>query len=198
MNNFILHSGGAIGSDRAWDQIGQKAGLLPDNINHYYLNTKTPFGNFEINTADFIEGKAMVKKANSILHRRPDNYMNLLARNWCQIKYSEATFAIANSLDLNTNIVGGGTGWAVAMSIIVEHPTYVFNQSDSKWYFFSSASKHFIECDTPSLTKNFAGIGTREIQSNGQFAIVDCYSKTIHDIKMINGKIKIEEHENTI
>lgn len=173
----VLHSGGAVGSDRAWEMMGYRYGLQKENVFHYYYNTKTPFGNKEISIDDFAEGRSMVKKANEILHRRPDKYINLLARNWCQVKYSDATFAIANGLDMNTNIVDGGTGWAVAMSIMANHPTFVYVQMSRQWYMYSFEMKKFVECDTPTLTNNFAGIGTREINGAGLDAIANCYMK---------------------
>jgi hypothetical protein len=49
-------------------------------------------------------------KANETLHRRPDNYMNLLSRNYAQVKNADAIFAVGQ---LNNGIVDGGTGWAV-------------------------------------------------------------------------------------
>ena len=173
----ILHSGGAIGSDRAWEMTGYMYGLQKENVFHYYYNHKTPFGNTEISLDDFAEGRKMVKKANEILHRRPEKYINLLARNWCQVKYSDATFAIANDIDLKTSIVSGGTGWAVAMSIMAQHPTYVYKQEHRQWYFYSVEMKKFVEYGIPTLTKKYAGIGTREITGSGLDAIASCYMK---------------------
>ncbi|HEY8364888.1 MAG TPA: hypothetical protein VIK84_04885, partial [Haloplasmataceae bacterium] len=39
-------------------------------------------------------------------------------------------------------------------------------------------SNNFVPIETPILTKNFAGIGTREINENGKQAIRDVYEKT--------------------
>ena len=43
----------------------------------------------------------------------------------------------------------------------------------------------FIEIDTPTLTKKFAGIGTREINENGKQAIRDVYEKSTQSSKPI-------------
>lgn len=177
---YELHSGGANGSDSAWGRIGSKYGLDSENIYHYYHGNKTPLGNNEITEEDFEEGKSMVLKVNKILKRRPHRYIDLLARNWCQIKYSTATYAIVNGVDLYTGVVNGGTGWAVAMSIISRHNTYIFNQDTSCWYKYDFKSLRFQQIDTiPVLTENFAGIGTRELQQNGIDAIYDVYNETI-------------------
>nr|DAJ78227.1 MAG TPA: hypothetical protein [Caudoviricetes sp.] len=59
---------------------------------------------------EFNEGKEHVMKANKTLHRKPEAYMDLLARNYAQVKNADAIFAVGH---LNNGIVDGGTGWAV-------------------------------------------------------------------------------------
>jgi hypothetical protein len=67
---------------------------------------------------------------------------NKLIRNWTQVKYSDAIFAIGTlvkpgqSIDPNNSketriakkvIVSGGTGYAVEMAIQADKPVYVFD-----------------------------------------------------------------------
>lgn len=167
---YINHSGGAVGSDSVWDEIGQKYGVTS---NHYYHGQKTPKGNIEISEQEFEEGKQQVLKANETLQRKPDKYMNLLARNWMQVKNSTAIYAIGV---LNNGIVNGGTGWAVQMAIDNDIPVFVFDQEKNKW--FKNINGNWEYSDTPELTHNFAGIGTREINESGKKAIEDVYKKT--------------------
>ena len=177
MNNIICNSGGAKGSDSIFEEHCMKHGI---KVNAFSYKTKyhTSENKVEISDDDFNEGIEMIKKANEILKRSGIfKFINLLARNWCQVKYSDATFAIANGLDLKTGIVDGGTGWAVAMSIMANHPTFVYVQMSRQWYMYSFEMKKFVECDTPTLTNNFAGIGTREINGAGLDAIANCYMK---------------------
>ena len=51
------------------------------------------------------------------------------------------------------------------MAINHNKPVYVFNQEqgsyDIGWYKWDSSKNDFVKTDTPVLTKNFAGIGTR-------------------------------------
>ena len=176
--DFTLHSGGAQGADSYWSQIGQKYNV---KANHYYYNNKTPKGNYEISKTDYDEGVEHVLKANETLQRKPEKYMNLLARNWAQIKYSDAVFAIST---IKNNIVSGGTGWAVQMAIDVGKPIFVFDQNIGNWYSYNYNTKVWDVVDTPVLTKNFAGIGTRELNTKGKWAIEDIYAKTfIKDYK---------------
>ena len=183
MKNFINHSGGAIGSDSAWDEIGKEFGMV--NNKHYYYGSKTPKGNYLLSKAEFEEGKEKVLLANKTLHRKPEAYMNLLARNWMQVKNSEAIFAIGS---ITKNIVDGGTGWAVQMAIDAGKPVFVFDQNLNKW--FTWECNIFTSIDVPMLTHNFAGIGTREITNNGKDAIRDVYYKTKYGL---TDQIKIKE-----
>jgi hypothetical protein len=73
----------------------------------------------------------------------------------------------------------GGTDVAVQLGIKLNKPVYVFDLDTQKWYtqdldFLANGynkNKHdwlyngWIETDTPKLTKNFAGVGTRDIES---------------------------------
>lgn len=122
----------------------------------------------------------------------------LLIRNYSQVKYADAVFAV-------TSLVGeggivfpnikedervafnptatGGTGYAVNMAIGLGKPVYVFNQlTDDNypigWYEYDYVKNDFIAIDTPTLTKNFAGIGTRKLNDLGQNAIIEVYKKT--------------------
>ena len=115
-----------------------------------------------------------VELANDILKRKNyKRYINLLARNWCQVKYSDCVYAIS---EIKNNIVVGGTGWGVAMAINENKPVYVFCQKKDKWYFWNDGKFEF--CLTPTLTKHFAGIGSRKIKENGKKYIKNSYLKT--------------------
>lgn len=64
-------------------------------------------------------------------------------------------------------------------SIDEKKPVFVFNQYDSTWLLWDYSMKAFREYrKTPTLTRNFAGIGTRNLQANGLQAIIDCYTET--------------------
>jgi len=119
---WINHSGGAVGSDSYWGEIGERYGV---KSNHYYHGQKTPNGNVAISEEEFEEGKQHVYKANETLNRKPDNYMDLLARNYAQVKNADAIFAIGH---LKNGIVDGGTGWAVQMAIDDHKPVYIYDQ----------------------------------------------------------------------
>jgi len=183
----ICHSGGAEGSDTLFSKIGKEYGVITKAYSY-----KTPkhasIDKVEISEEDYQEGIIEIKKANRILGRYGiDKYMNLLARNWAQIKYSQETFAIGSIVEPGKKgekyynkskyqEVSGGTGYAVKLSILHEHPTYVFDQNKDCWFEWSYITKRYKECEVPTINfLNFAGIGTRAIKANGIKAIKKLY-----------------------
>lgn len=168
--NHIQHSGGAVGADYEWSRQGEAFGIV---ARHYWHRRRTPYGNVEITEADFHEGVQHVLQANQSLHRRPERYMDLLARNWCQMKYSDAVFAIGR---IKNGVVEGGTAWAVQMVLDVHKPVYLFDQVSERW--LTSRDGLWVSCDLPVLTHNFAGIGSRQITPAGIRAIVEVYRNT--------------------
>lgn len=172
--DFTLHSGGAKGADSAWDDIGTQYGLTKRN---HYQKDKTPRGNTTITAEQFKEGLVKAKEAAKALGRNWSNkpyIQGLLSRNWQQVKNADAVFAIAERLD--GSYVAGGTGYAVAMAVQEGKPVYAFDQSQNQW--FESVDGQWVATDTPTLTPNFAGIGTRNLSKQGEQAIQDVYAKT--------------------
>lgn len=188
----VCHSGGAIGSDQYWEKCCKDYNII---TKHYSYKTPmhTSVNKVEISEDDFNEGIEKVKKANKTLNRYGiTKYINLLARNWVQVKESSQIIAIGEIVKANTKskkgylsksnstTVSGGTGWAVQMGIDKGIAVYVFDQYKNKWFKYSYSIEDFIEYNnTPILTdENFAGIGTREINEKGEQAIKDVLKKT--------------------
>jgi hypothetical protein len=172
----INHSGGAKGSDTAWDMIGRRFGF--HDHRHYYHGDKTPLGNVLITEEELEEGWKHVLQANKTLRRQPHKYKSLLSRNWFQVKNANAVYAISTLSEDRTQ-VSGGTGWAVQMAIDNGKRVFVFDQDLERW--FEWKTSFFIECETPAITENYAGIGTRQITRKGIEAIENVYRKTLQN-----------------
>ena len=118
-----------------------------------------------------------------------------------QVKNSEAVFAIAKGFEANGS-VSGGTGWAVQMAIDSNKPVYVFLQSTNNWY--KRVEDNWVITETPTLTKNFAGIGTRELNESGKQAIRNVYNKTFNSnyqqekVEAVKEKIGEEGIQDTL
>lgn len=194
-DSFTLHSGGALGSDFMWGQIAEEYGIpnTPDRQMHYYNNQPTPKGNVQISTEDYEEGRYKVAEAAKANWGYQYKTMkdDRLIRNWSQVKHSDAIYAIGTMVKEGERIfpnqsgdtrtakhtaVTGGTGYAVEMAIQAGKPVYVFDQSRNRW--FKNINDEWSVSDVPTLTPNFAGIGTRQIQQNGIDAIRAVFEKT--------------------
>lgn len=176
---FVNHSGGAAGADTEWGVIGSKYGITS---NHYWRGNKTPSGNTEISEEQFAAGVEAVNKANKTLRRRPEKYMNLLARDWTQVDNSDAVFAISDGI--KGNVVEGAV-WAAQMAIDSGKPLHVFDQSKGSWFRYDSG--RWVPEPTPALTKNFAGVGTTKLSDSGRAAIADAYSVTFGSLPGATG-----------
>lgn len=175
LENFQNFSGGAVGSDSAFDTIGREYGF--NNHIHFWYKYKNPksLPEHEITHEQYLEGREHIYIANKILKRQNiERYMHLLARNWFQVKNADSIYAIGI---IKNNVVQGGTSWAVVMAIDNKKPVYFFEQNKNHWYFWNNGK--FEVCNTPVLTEKYAGIGTREINENGLKAIRNVYVKTL-------------------
>jgi len=191
----VCHSGGAEGSDSFFENEGLKYSITTKAYSYKTPNHKSN-NKVEISEEDYQEGIKMIHKANRTLKRyNISKFMNLLARNWCQIKYSEQIFAIGVIINPNQKgsrgfynkssyeVVDGGTGYAVQMAIDQEKEVYVFDQILNKWFSWSYNSYRFLEVNkVVKITKNnFTGIGTRNINNNGINAIKELYKITFNN-----------------
>jgi hypothetical protein len=194
LDKLVCHSGGAIGSDSYFSEITKKYGGI---TRAYSYKTKYHDSDdkVEISDSDYEEGVKAIQTANKTLGRFGiHRFMNLLARNWAQVKYSDEVFAIGHIIEPGKKckkgyynksefqIVSGGTGYAVQMAIDNTKTVYVFDQEKDKWFRWSYTSLSFRELKgTPVITsENFAGIGTREIKPNGILAIEEVYKLTFN------------------
>lgn len=192
LNNITCHSGGAVGSDFFFQDIG-KLYNIKTKAYSYRTRYHTSTDKVEISDDDYKEGIIQIKRANHWLNRYGiDKYMNLLARNWSQVKYSKQIFAIGTIVDIGKKSpkgyyskskyqsVDGGTGYAVQMGIDNLRDIWVFEQNKQKWCRWSYSSMSFVETNIiPKIeVQDFAGIGTREILPIGIQAIKDLYKET--------------------
>jgi hypothetical protein len=180
--NYTCHSGGCPGADMNWENEGNKYGVK--TIAYSFFNHVQEGKNQKILTlTELEEGAEHVLIAEMSLNRRLQNLnsayvLNLLCRNWYQVKNSTSIFAIGTFINKNHNIVNGGTGWAVQMGIDNKKDVYLFEQEIGKWFMFDYYLHpfRFKEFNAiPALTENFAGIGTRKINVDGINAIKEIY-----------------------
>jgi hypothetical protein len=174
----FCNSGGADGADTVWENECMINGIPV--IAWSFNNHKTKSKNRKILTTEELkEGWEKVVIANETLKRNiwglKPYVKNLLARNWFQVKNSEAVFAVAH-LDSSFKFILGGTGWCCMMGIDNNKPVYVFDSNFNSWFEFSYINYKFQKIDyIPELTETFAGVGSREIDDHGINAIKEIF-----------------------
>ena len=206
---YTNHSGGADGSDTVWGEIGAEYGV---KSNHYYYGSKTPMGNTVMSEEDYTEGQQKATTANRQLGRIEQTHQTrneLIIRNWNQVKYSDMVVAIGEMVSAGVELnygkktlirqTKGGTGGAVQMAINEGKPVYVFDQTRDKW--FKNINGKWENSTVPTLTNNFAGIGTRNINESGKQAIRDVYEKSFksnNDNKDSDNNVLTEDLYNNL
>ena len=126
---------------------------------------------------------------------------NLCLRNYFQVINAEFIVAIVNKItDYSKCICEGGTGYAISYARELKKPMLVYNQADCFWYFSQNGeglrtSKN--QNPTWEMIKymNITGIGTREINSNGENAIRCFLQNSLCDVAQ---KRHTPEYVNTL
>jgi hypothetical protein len=178
LKKYSCHTGGAHGADYIFENESIKNGF--EVLAYSFDNHNTKSNNRVIlSKKQLDEGFEHIKIANKRLNRKinnlPSYIKNLISRDWYQVKMSDAIFAVGMIVDNN---VGGGTGYAVACAIDNNKPVYVFDQMYNNWFYYDYEDEQFqIYEGVPKLTKNFAGIGTRNINDKGTYAILELFEK---------------------
>ncbi len=170
MNQNILFSGGAEGADSLFGECAEKIGhkVVHFGFEGMKLPSKIKEDNVcYLNDVMLKEADVYLKRANLKLERSfpTKTYYtnNLLRRNYFQVKKSMSVYAVA-ALDLEKNIVLGGTGWAVQMAVDIKIPeVYVFDLKTSKWFYYEYVEGKFHKMiDRPiKPTGYYTGIGSR-------------------------------------
>jgi nucleoside-triphosphatase THEP1 len=188
--DFTNHSGGAYGGDTFWDLIGREFGVT--NHRHYKdsgnANLSQQLRNkgvkAEILTKEQMDFARQKVKELLGIEYKDDLKGNLQVRNFYQVYNSDAVYAIAKIKDDNQT-VSGGTNTAVQLGIKLNKPVYVWDINSEQWYqwnpnasdtedSYKGGFEEYYELDsegritnnqTPKLTKNFAGVGSRDIEN---------------------------------
>ena len=121
----------------------------------------------------------------------------LILRNYYQIKDADQVIAVGK---MNNFGVLGGTKWATQMGIDKQIPVFMFDQTGNfsptakgGWHFWDYTSETWQPTKgdgvtPPTLTKNTAGVGTREINNGGRKAIRSLF-KDIKPVKDVSSGI---------
>ncbi len=173
-------SGGADGADLQWGMCAGKAGHHVVHWSFEGHRSKAPEVEVSVLSKDQLEAAdPFVKRANTTLKRhfptRNGFVNNLLRRNYYQVTWAQAVYAVAN---LEDSKVSGGTAWATQMYmdrfLIDGEPMdqcrlFLFDQLTSSWFQWHGV---WSPIETPPKPEGvWAGIGSRELLEPGKLAI---------------------------
>lgn len=180
-SDYTNHSGGAYGGDTFWDQIGREFGVSKHMHYRDAGNTNLSKQLRSSGVKATVLTKEQMDVARAELKRLfgkeyPDTVQgNLQVRNYYQVANADAVYAIAQlsgDAKFNSGTVLGGTNTAVQLGIKLNKPTYVWDITSEQWLKYGqqllkngSSVGEFIPTETPTLTKNFAGVGSRDIEN---------------------------------
>lgn len=170
--NIRFFSGGAEGSDLEW---GKAINSMGGTIRHF---TVQDYDGLSQKDKDELEKKYQeVREALGYKEAKSDYSKKLLRRDMMQVSKAKEVFAVG-TFDPNTQIVQGGTVYAVTRAIADGKEVHLFNQTDNKWYFYEPAAGAWWEEETPTITQDSAVVGTRGITAEGIAAIKDVLQKS--------------------
>lgn len=172
-NENICFSGGAKGADLLWGQMARNAGHAV--IHWSFAKHKTRASDEEIyilNETELEEADEFLEEANKILKRKlPYSkpwIINLLRRNYYQVKWSRSIYGVGYFL--SDGEISGGTAWAFALAKILKiEDMYFFDQELENWFLLNEIWRACKEIPKP--TGQWTGIGTRNLNESGKLAI---------------------------
>lgn len=175
----VVHSGAAKGADTVFQDAAEKRGISV-KAHSFKGHEKSNKARVEHTPEELKEADPHLIKANKTLKRKfPTNNQfvnNLLRRNYYQVKDSDQIIAVSRIED---GQVKGGTAWATQMGIDMGKPVFVFDMNTNKWHKWDG-SKYSVS-EAPTLSKSFAGIGSRSITKKGEQAVEDLFTNVIID-----------------
>lgn len=168
LSDFVNHTGGAYGVDTFGHIIGKAMGF--ENHRHY-----RPYDNIKVSKTlqkRLVEGVILTKTETDIARNKVNKYLgkkfkddisgNLQGRNFLQVNNADSVFCFSRKL--SDNSISGGTNTAFQLSIIMNKPVYLFDIIQLQWYHYDTVLKKLVKCEIPILTKQYAIVGTRDIE----------------------------------
>lgn len=198
-NDFTNHSGGCPGSDLEWDKIGRALGFT----NHIHWRPEDLKTLGEDGRKEMLD--AFIRAADALKRPKIFKGIEYCQRDWFQAKKGKGIYAISFILEpgekdlqgrknnSGKQTVAGGTGWAVEMGIQMEKPVFVFDMKKDKWFYWENEFIALPEDRCPTLTQEYAGIGTRNPTPAGKKAIVNVYKRTLDKISVLAFENKLKQ-----
>ena len=185
--NAEFYSGGADGSDLAWDKYLKEKGL---RVKHFTVRDYDALPQSEKDRVEK-EYQTIVQYLGRNAYPASDYRGKLVRRDILQAEAADAVFAIGE-FD-SKGWVSGGTAYAVTKAV-GEKEVYFYDLKTHQWYFYEYQAGAFWPLnDIPTLTPHAAVIGTRDnkqvkgpdaLRQEGHDAIKAVIEKTFNPIEI--------------
>lgn len=176
---FHLISGGARGAEATFGSCAERWGLKET---HYSFDGH-PFrerdrGVLVLDDSELKKGDFSLVYASHRLGRplsEIPNIKRILQTVWHQITAASEVFVIGSLQDNGT--VRGGTGWGPELARLWSKPVAVFDQEKGSWFRWDATQ--WVKLDAPTIERRqFAGIGTTSLTTEGARAIRELFERT--------------------
>ncbi len=173
--NYILYSGGAQGSESEFGKHAEKFGVEEVNFTFNDHKIFRSRGVRVLTSEELLKGDVSLNYLSKIMNRKYNAgpmFKKVLQSIWHQINNAQEVFVVGTILDDLT--VKGGTGWGAEFSKICNKTLHVYDQEVEKWFKWSK--DNWSNVKQPKIKfKNFAGTGTRFLNSKGKKAIKNLF-----------------------
>lgn len=194
----VIYSGDATGTDREFKKVGKQFGIRTVDYTPQTYDKLTPVQAEEVEQAyvravNYL-GRQVISLDNEDKGKRYS--AKLVRRDYLQAKAGDSVYAIIEGFETvfdktkqGMKVIGqktfkvipkGGTAYAMIMADDMGKPVYAFDQSRQEWYKYTKGT--ITKIDIPVLSERFAGVGTRNINEAGQQAIVDLFENTYPEL----------------
>jgi archaellum biogenesis ATPase FlaH len=176
---FQLISGGARGAESTFGSCAERWGV---GETHYSFNGH-PFrerdrGVVVLDDEELKKGDFSLVYASHRLGRplsEIPNIKRILQTVWHQITAASEVFVIGSLQDNGT--VRGGTGWGAELARLWSKPVVVFDQEKGAWFRWDATQ--WVREDAPTIQRRqFAGVGTTNLTTEGAKAIRELFERT--------------------
>lgn len=180
-DDCILFSGGAPGAEQAFGAAAERFGIEEVTFSFGGHTPSRTRGLRVLNHEELLAGDVSLTYLSRLMNRRyPDTptFRKILQGIWYQVNHGQEIYVIGAIQDDQT--VRGGTGWGAEFAKLCNKPLFVFDQAQGSWFAWDSdgwAARG--GSDAPVIQHvHVTGTGTRVLDSRGQTAIDDLFTRS--------------------
>lgn len=180
INEFILFSGGAGGTEACFGELAEKYGLDEVNYSFEGHSIERTRGIRYLTNEELARKDVSITYVSNLMNRnysRAPIFRKVLQTICWQISSGMEIFVVGEILGDKT--VKGGTGWGAEYAKICNKPLFVFDQVREGW--FSWIEGEWQEMQAPVISRQyFTGTGTRFLEAPGRQAVEGLFERSFN------------------